>query len=118
MYKELTKKVKALEFLIAFAEGDTWKEMYMRDSNNSIHPQRHYNSLKRTWNDGRGLLVVAEKNDDCIYYNSLLLSKTEKFSISKNLTEKNIKHIFVDLGYPDYYSNGLISQHNKINLVD
>lgn len=107
----LTKKVTATNFLVSFAKGDEWMDMYMTPSKTSIIGRRVWNKLERIWNDGMGRLVVAEKNDTQVFYNSYLLSTKEIKFIQEQVTEKEV--LFVELGYPKYYEHGLISLYKK-----
>jgi hypothetical protein len=106
------KKTNAINFLVTFAKGDDeWKDLYMTPSNNSIIRCDKWNKLDRVWNEGHGRLVVAEKNETQVFYNSMLLSFKEISEIKKQVTDKEI--LFVELGYPKYYQHGLISLYEK-----
>jgi hypothetical protein len=107
--RTLTKKTTAINFLLAFATGDTWKDMYMPSTKTSINQEN--GSLKRVFNDGRGCLVVAQKTEKIVYFNSILLSKKERLAITKELDKDT--YLFVELGYPRYYEHNLISLHKK-----
>jgi len=67
--------------------------------------------LSRVWNDGRGLIRFAALDDDgVVVINKLFCKKSEIKDIQENL---KIPYVFVALGYPDYYSEDLISIRKK-----
>ena len=66
--------------------------------------------LQRKFNKGMGLLEFAIMYDSKLLINESLLSVSEKLFLKENL---KTPYQLVSLGYPDYYTKGLISIYTK-----
>lgn len=104
----MTIKVTNMDLIQAFINRDKLIDN-MRTPASKSQVRFQGGQLVRVWNDGRGLITLAERDTDNTYLNSLFLKKVELETIKSAYQEV----IMVDLGYPDYYTHGLKSLHTK-----
>lgn len=75
-------------------------------------------TLKKVWNDGRGLLSFIHRiSDSEIIVNELLCNKSDKQDFEYLQTYDNITVHYVELGYPDYYSMSLLDKYREFKEI-
>ena len=94
---------KLVTALTEFAEGKRIETFGSRLNAIEHHPT--FNTLKRIWNEGRGLISFATMDKETVLINELFCTKKEITDIKTNL---KVPYEFVSLGYPDYYTKDLI----------
>lgn len=102
-----TIKLKPVEYIMDFAKGENLKGKTAGGKKSKLQTDI-FGGIKRVWNDGNGLLKLAQFDDNnVLFLNLYLLSKKEVKELKSELDKANIKHKFVVYGYPDYYNKSL-----------